>query len=635
MLAAIREKVQGWIAGIILGLIAIPFALFGIDYYFKDRQLNVAEVNGTEISVDTYRRALDNQKRSLQQMLGRNADLRLFESPEFKQRVLDGLVDEILVAAGADAAGYRLSDAELARNIREAPSLQRDGQFNRELYEAFVRSRGMDARNFEAALRRDFLVRQAESGYAQSAIITPTDVETLLRLQNQQREAAYAVLRPERVRDRVKVTAEAIEQEYQTNAERYRTPERVRIEYLRLAAEDIAKGIRLSDAEIQQALSESARAASAQEQRRASHILVKLPDKPDDAAEKAAMAKIQTLRAKLLAGGDFAALAKQHSEDPGSTAQGGDLGFVTRGAFVKEFEQALYALKKPGELSAPVRSQYGLHLIKLTAIKTATAAGVNRAKIEADLRARKAEERFIELSERFHNLVYEQADSLKPAAETLGLKIETSGWFTRAGSPDGITAERKVVDAAFDGDVLEQGRNSQAIEIGRNVLVALRIAAREPARQRPLAEVRADIEKQLFAKAQQAEVERLAQTAAQELAGGKSLEAVARQYGMEYQAARRLGRKQAGVDAQLIEALFKAAHPSDKKPVHGSTPLAGGSYAVFELKAVIEPDKANADVAEAANARRALETRRGRDYYDSYRTSLRQQAKIKLYKDQQ
>ncbi len=633
MLAAIREKVQGWIAGIILGLIAIPFALWGINYYFEGGQLNVAEVDGTAVSVDSYRRALDNQKRSLQQMLGRDADSRLFESPEFKQRVLDGLIDEILVAAGADAAGYRLSDAELARSIREAPSLQRDGQFDRGLYEAFVRSRGMDARGFEAALRRDFLVRQAESGYAQSAIVTPTEIETLLRLQNQQREAAYAVLRPERVRDRVKVAAEAIEQEYQANAERYRTPERVRIEYLRLAAEDIARDIRLSDEEIRQALADSAQAASAQEQRRASHILVKLPGQPDDAAEKAAMARLQGLRAKLLAGGDFAALARQHSEDPGSKAQGGDLGFVSRGAFVKEFEQALYALRKPGELSAPVRTQYGLHLIKLTGIQKAT-AGVDRAKVVAELRTRKAEERFIDLSERFHNLVYEQSDSLKPAAETLGLRIETSGWFTRAGSPGGITAERKIVDAAFDSEVLEQGRNSQAIEIGRNVLVALRIAAREPARQRPLAEVRADIEKQLFARAQQAEVERIAQAAVQELAAGKGLEAVARQYGMDYQPARRFGRRQAGVDAQLIEALFKAAHPDGGRPVHGSTPLAGAGYAVFELKAVIEPDKATADAADTTGIRRALEARRGRDYYDSYRAGLRERAKVKLYKDQ-
>jgi peptidyl-prolyl cis-trans isomerase D len=488
-------------------------------------------------------------------------------------------------------------------------------------------------RGFEAALRRDYLVRQAESGYAQSAIVTASDVDLLLRLEAQQREAAHAVLRPARVRDKVKVTAEAIEQEYQAHADRYRTPERVRIESLRLSADELAKGIRLSEDEIRQAMADATHAAGAQEQRRASHILVKLPDKADTAAEKAAMGRIQSLRARLLAGGDFAALAKAHSEDPGSAAKGGDLGVVGRGVFAKEFEQALYALKKPGELSGPVRTPYGLHLIKLTGIQGAS-AGVSRAKVETELRARKAEERFVELSERLHNLVYEQSDSLKPAAETLGLKIEASGWFTRGGSPGGLTAERKVIDAAFDPEVLEHGRNSPAIEIGRDTLVALRVVEREPARQRPLAEVRGEIEKQLLARAQQAEVERLAQAAVQDMAGGKGLEAVARQYGMDVQAVRRFARKQAGVDAQLVDALFKAAHPSDNKPVHGKAALADGSYAVFELKRVIEPESIKPDAAQVTAVRRALEARRGREYYDNYRAGLRQQAKVKVYKDQ-
>jgi len=636
VLATIREKVQGWIAGIILGLLAIPFALWGINYYFEGGQVKVAEVNGTDISVDAYRRALDDQKRSLQRMLGGKADARLFDTPEFRARVLDGQIDQILVAADVESAGYRLSDADLASEIRSAPTLQRDGKFDRQLYEQFVRSQGMDARGFENSLRRDFLVRQAQSGYAESVIVTAGDVEQLLKLEAQQREAAYAVLRLAHVRDRVKVSAEAIEQEYQSHADRYSTPERVRIQYLRLDANELAKNIRVSDDEVRQAMADASRSGGTAEQRRASHILVKLPENADADAEavKAATAKLQTLRAKVLAGGDFAALAKQHSEDTGSAAQGGDLGMVGRGAFVKEFEEALFALRKPGDLSGIVRSQYGLHLIKLTGIKRATAAKVNRAKVEADLKTRKAEERFVELSERFHNLVYEQPDSLKPAAETLGLKIETSGWFTRTGTPQGLTAERKIVDAAFDPEVLEQGRNSPAVELGRNTLIAVRIAEREHARQRPLAEVRTGIEKQLLLQGQQAEAQKLAQAAVGELAGGKRLETVARAYGLEVQSERRYSRKQPGTDGQFLDALFKAAHPEAGKPVFGSTPLADGSYAIFELNNVIEPDKVKTDTAEAAAVRRALNARRGSEYYDNYRAGLRQEAKIKRYKDQ-
>lgn len=636
MLSTIREKTQGWIAGIILGLIAIPFALWGINYYFEGSgRVDVAVVNGVEISVDTYRRALEDQRHALQQVLGRGADMRLFDTPAFHQRVLDGLIDEILLAHGIEAQGYRVSDAELSRKIRTAAQFQRDGQFDPRLYEALLRNAGMDARGFEARLRRDVLRRQEESGYAESVTLTQSDIDAVLRLQAEQREAAVAVLKPARLHDRVKVTSAAVEQEYTAHPERYKSPERVRVEYIRLSAADLAKSVHITDGEIRQAMHDAAQTSVAKDERRASHILIKLPAGADTAAEKAAMAKIQALRAKLQAGADFATLAKQNSEDPGSAAQGGDLGFVTRGTLAKEFEQALFGLKKPGDLSAPVRTSYGLHLIKLTGAKSASSApAVARSKVEADLKAHKAEERFFDLSEKFNNLVYEQPDSLRPAAEALGLKIETSGWFTRAGSSDGIAAQPKVLEAAFDPDVLEQGRNSNAIEVGTNSLVALHVVAHEPARVRPLNEVRTEIEESLLAIELRSEAQRLAQEAVGKLNTSGSLDSTARQYGMDYQAPRLYGRKTSGVEAPLLAALFQAAHPQADKPVYGSAILANGTVAVFALKRVVTAEKVADEGPEAAAARRLLEARRGQEYFDSYRTGLRQQAKIKIYKDQ-
>jgi peptidyl-prolyl cis-trans isomerase D len=391
----------------------------------------------------------------------------------------------------------------------------------------------------------------------------------------------------------------------------------------------------VSDDEVRKAMAEGAASAAGKEERRASHILIKLPQGADAQAEKAAMAKVQALRAQLLAGADFATLARKNSEDPGSAAQGGDLGFVSRGALVKEFEQTLFALKKPGELSAPVRTTYGLHLIKLTGVKAAPSApATTRAKVEAEIRARKAEERFFELSEKFHNLVYEQTDSLKPAAEVLGLKIETSGWFTRAGGGSGLVSQPKVIEAAFDPEVLTQGHNSNTLELDRSTLVALRMAAHEPRSQRPLAEVRSEIEKTLLASALQAEAERLAQEALGKLRAGESFETVARQYGMDTQATRLFTRKAVGADAQLLAALFKAGYPEGGKPVYGSAVLGDGAVAVFAVKHVTEPEKPATVGAEADALHKQVETRRGREYLESYLGGLRQQAKIKVYKDQ-
>jgi len=636
MLTSIREKTQGWIAAIILGLVTIPFALWGINTYFEGGgRLNVAEVNGVDIGVESYKRTLESQRRSLQQMLGRSVDPRLFDTPEFRQRVLDGLIDELLFVTDVEASGYRVSNAELSRQIRLAPQFQRNGQFDPKLYEALLRSEGLDVTGFEARLRRDALLRQAESGFAQSVIVLPSETQTLLKLQAQQREAKVAVLKPARLRDRIKISAKVIEQEYAANAERYQTPERVRVEYIRLAAVELAKDVRVSEDDVRKILAESIASTAGKEERRASHILIKLSQGADAQAEKAAMAKAQELRAKLLAGADFATLARNNSEDPGSAAQGGDLGFVGRGALAKEFEHTLFKLKKPGELSAPVRTSYGLHLIKLTGVKAAPSApAMTRIKAEADLRTRKAEERFFELSEKFQNLVYEQSDSLKPAADLLGLKIETSGWLTRAGGGSGIVAEPKIIAAAFDPEVLNQGRNSSSIEVGRNTLVALRIASHEPRKLRPLAEVRGEIEKTLLASALQAEAERLAQEALAKLRVGETFEDVARQYSMDSQASRLYARRAAGIDAQLLGALFKTAHPEGGKPAYGSAVLADGAVAVFALKRVMEPDRPAVVGAEADALRKLMEARRGREYLDSYRSGLRQQAKIKIYKDQ-
>ena len=636
MLSTIREKTQGWIASIILGLIAIPFALWGVNSYFEGgNRLSVAQVDGHEISMESYRRAVEEQRRLMQQSVRRGADLRFLDSPEFRQRVLDAMIDDVLSGADVEAQGYRVGNAELSKIILDAPQFQRNGKFDQSLYNLMLRNSGLDPRTFESQLRRDRAGRQMESGYAQSAIVTPSDLAAILRLSAQEREATLAVLGAASLRSRIKVNTAAIEQEYNTHPERYKTVERVRIEYIRLAAEDFMKSVRVSDEELRQALAEAQQGAAGKEGRRASHILVKVAGGSDAAAEKAAKAKIDGLRAKLLAGADFASLARQNSDDPGSAVQGGDLGQVNRGMLAKEFEEALYSLRKVGEISAPVKTGFGYHLIRLTGLESAvTLTASQRASVEQDLRKRKAEERYYEISERFQNLVYEQSDSLKPAAAALGLRIETSSWIGRGEAGSGLFANTKLLEAAFDPEVLAQGRNSSGIEVGPNVLVALRVAAHEPSRPRPLADVRVQIEQTLVEGQREEEASKLAQEILKRLDQGESLESVARQNGMNLTASRLYGRSVTGVDARLLNALFKAAQPVGGKSSYGSASLADGSLAIFGIKRVVEPEKVKLDGPEANAMRRLLEARRGREQFDSYRTGLRAGAKIKIYKDQ-
>ena len=405
MLTAIREKTQGWIAGIILGLLAIPFALWGVNSYFEtDAKLIVARVGDQDIGVNEYKNALEEQRRSLQQMYGRGLNPKMLDSPEFKLRTLDDLIDQALLAQDAQAQGYRIGNAELARRIAAISFFQRAGRFDQQAYTAALRTAGLNARGFEERMRREAMVKQAVDGFAYSTLVTKSDTEALLRLETQARQAAYVIIKPQQYIGTVVATATEIDDYYAANRDKFKTPERVRIDYIRFSAADINGKIQISEEDLQKAYAQDIERYTTPEQRRASHVLIRVAEGPDSDAK--ALQKIQELRKQLVSGADLAVLAKKHSEDPGSATKGGDLGYVTRnGSMVKEFEDVLFGLKK-GELSQPVRTSYGYHLIKLVDLKPLARKSYKevRADIESALRTHKAEEQFYELSEKLRNL---------------------------------------------------------------------------------------------------------------------------------------------------------------------------------------------------------------------------------------
>lgn len=635
MLQTIRDKVEGWIATLILGLITVPFALWGINSYFEgDSKIHVADVNGVKISVDSYRSALDQQRRSVQQYLGKNFHPSLIDTPDFKMRVAESLVQEVLVAKAAQDEGYRVGDSQLVQLIKQDPSFQRDGKFDSSLYQAFLRRSGKDARAFEALLRDDVVKRQFAAGYTETVLLTNTDLAATVGLLDQKREIGHVTLSPDKFAAKIQIAPAAVEAHYNAYADQYTSPERVRIEYLVLSAKELAKKIKLSEDDLRKAYNDELARFSTPEQRRASHILVTLAATAGAAEQKQALAKTEELRKQAVGGADFAQLAKQHSEDVGSSGNGGDLGLVERGLFPPEFEQAAFALKA-GEVSKPVRTKDGYHLIKVTALKPELRKPFQEVRdaIDKELRKRPAEEQFFEMAERFRRLTFEQADSLQPAAQVLGLKVAQTDWFTRAGG-SGIAADRKVVEAAFDPELHGQDRNSNAIEAGDNSLVAIRALGHEPAAQRPLAEVRASIEHTLRQEAARSAAAKAGEDLLATLTAGGDLETLAKQQGLSYSALKSLTRYQAtGVDPKLVETVFKAARPEGDKAVYGGAELSNGVYAVFVLKRV-EPGKPEqADPKVKVQARQLLSERRGAGLYGDYRGVLRKQATVKINAD--
>jgi peptidyl-prolyl cis-trans isomerase D len=627
MLSTIREKTQGIFATFILILVVVPFALWGINSYFDTgSKINVAKAGDIDISQVKYRREID-------RLRGRVEPATL-DNPQFKQRILDSLIDQALLVHDAETQGYRLSDARLAQTIRELPYFQHDGRFDSALYEATLRREGMNPHEFESRVREESLAMQVQAGLSESGFVTRTDVTALIRLLAQEREVAYAVISTDAVMPKGPVSEKEIEQYYSSHTELFQIPEQVRVEYLRFSAGDLNTGGQPTEEELKKAYAEEATRYVIPEKRRASHILISLPAQATDEQAKVALTKIQDIAKQARSGADFGALAKKYSMDSATSPGGGDLGEIRRGAIPKELEVTAFALK-PGEISQPVRSTYGYHLIKLTALtpeKRKPFADVRKELMDV-VRKRKGEEKFFELSEKFRNLVYEQPDSLVPASKALGLPIQKSDWFTRAGGP-GIAANPKVALAAFEPDVLAQVRNSDAIEVSSDTLVAIRVTDKQPAGRKPLAEVRAKIEQVLKQEQAKQEAGKLGEAWMRELQAGGSLEAIAKKRGFKYQSPKVFTRQTPpGVELRITEAAFRAARPEGGKPVYDLVDLGPQGYAVLALLRVRDTsDKAESSVQE--KARSLLLKRRGPDYYANYRAGLRQKAHIKIYADQ-
>jgi peptidyl-prolyl cis-trans isomerase D len=627
MLTTIREKTQGIIATFIIVLIAIPFALWGINSYFEGgSRLDVASINGEKISEQAYRSTLEGFRRQL--------DPRMADSPEVKRMVVDSLVEQTLLLRDAEERGFRLSDERLARTIRELPYFQNAGRFDPKLYESLLRREGIGVNEFEARRRTEAVTAQIQAGFVESGIVTATEVDRLVRLLQQRREVAYVTIEAERFRATTNVSEEEIQQYYNAHPELFRTQEQVRIEYVRLSAPELIRDYRPSEEELRRAYEEDSTKNQRPETRRAAHVLITLSPSASEEEVSRARAKIEAIEAEARGGADFAKLARTHSQDTDSAARGGDLGEIRTGVLPRALEEAVFALK-PGELTRPVRTEYGYHLAKLTAYTPAVQRPFAEMKpqLEKQLRQRKGEERFYEASERFRNLAYEQADSLLPAAEALGLKVETSDWFGRSGG-SGIAAQPRVVEAAFSPEVLEQKRNSDAIEVGGDTLVSIRIAGHRPAEAKPLGEVSAQIQRTLRQEAAEKTARDLGGKVVEELNAGQSLAAVARKHGLSVQGPKTLVRDQPqGFDRSIVEAVFRAPWPEAGAAVHGGVDLGSRGFAVYALTQVIEADPAKVDAETRDKARKLLAAQRGGGYYSAYRGALKQKADIKVHQD--
>ena len=598
MLQIIRDRAQGVFAWIIVILITVPFALWGIHQYFSGgASTAVAKVNGVEISQRDIQFAYLQRRQRLQQMLGDNFDPKLFSEKRLKQQVLQQLIAREALVQAVTKAGFRIGDSLLGAEIRAMPAFQQDGAFSSDLYTRALRAQGMQPAMFETQMRRDIVGSQLQAGIAASAFATKNEVDNYLRLQGQKRDIGYLELPVERFTDKVSVSDQEIGDYYDKHREQFVSPEKVSISYVELSLDEIAKDIDIPEAQLKARYKAQQDNFRTPEERRARHILIMSPPNADKAADEAARKKAQKVLDELHQGASFASLAKKYSDDPGSAKQGGDLGFFGRGVMDKSFEQAAFSLKV-GEVSGLVHSSFGYHIIKLEAVrggKVKPYAEVRDELLKEAQRA-KAGPQFYDEADRLANLAFEHPDSLETVADTLGLKVKQTEHFTRNGGK-GIAAKPKIVSAAYSEDVLA-GNNSEPVELGTNDLVVLRIRDHVPSAQRPLKDVREEVASRLQRQKAQDAARTAAEKIQQRIAKGEDPKHVADEFEVEWKRKDGLKRNGGEVGATIVRAAFAMARPSSKdKPTAQEVELKSGDQAVVALYAVVNPEVTKVDEA--------------------------------------
>ncbi len=616
------------VVGIILGLLAIPFAFFGVDFYFRggDTVDSVAQVGRVPITSREFAEALQVQQDQIRQQLQGRADPALLDSPQLRERVLDRLVDERVAYATAIKRGIIVSSAELQAVIAATPNFREnsgEGAFSRPLYEAQLRTWRTSEAAYEDLLRRNLILGRLAGTLPATGFVPAAVVERLYRIGQQAREVSQVVLAPAQFAAGAKVERSEAEAFYEANKASFMLPEKVRVEYLILSLDSIQKQVKVSPEEVKQYFEERRKQFEAAEERRARHILITTP--PNASAEQKAKARARA--AEMLAQAQqapkrFAELAKENSEDPGSAAEGGDLGFFARGRMVKPFDDAVFALKQ-GEIAGPIETQYGYHVILLEEIKAPTGPRFETVarEVEAELIQAQASRRFAEEAESFSNLVYEQPDSLQPAVEQFKLELQRSGWITReGGADDPLLSNEKFLRVLFTDDVVKDRRNSEAVEVMPNMIVSARVIEHELARQRPFADVQAQIAGRL---AQEKAAKLAFEEGEARLARLKRGEAVA----MAWSAPQMVTReRRAGLHDEGVRAVFGAG--TAKLPAYAGVAAPDGRYVLYRISKVV--DAAAVDAQMRSGLARQIERIAAQEVAAAALQSWRKAADVKI-----
>ena len=611
MLQDIRANAQGTIAKIIVGLLIISLSIWGMDAIIGgfSGEPSVASVNGNDITEREFLRTvqMESQQR-LQQM--DNPDPSLLDDDQIRQDVLEGLIIEAVLAQDAQNQGLELTEQDIDALITQMPQFQVDGQFNRDRFVSAVRNAGIGVAEFREMMRKSYVVNQIRTAIAQSALVAPQNAEQLLAIQDQTRDFRILTVSADSVADDVEVTEADIESYYQEHRDEFRLPEQIDAAYITLSQEALAKAVDVSEAEVREYYNQQAE-EYAREERRASHILIEAGDQADET--------ITTIQQRLEEGDSFAELAEEYSTDTVSAREGGDLGFAGRGVFDETFENALFELEQ-GEVSGPVETAFGVHLIKLEEIRRTDPPSFDDLKEELrrELARSKAKDRFAEARSQLADAAY-AADDLQGPAEELGLQVQTVDGVTRDGGPEPFD-HAGLVRQLYSDDVLEGGYNTELVDVADNVSVVARVREYQEPKQQELAEVREEIRDIVRARKVREALSERAQVLADRVeAGEQPMED-------QWQRFEDQGRSGIQLDTSVVQKVFSMKRPEQGESVV-DTAVTDSQATVIALEAVNQPE-VERDDQQYRQLRDFLAQMEGQREYQAYQQYLRDNAEI-------
>ena len=623
MLQSIRDNSQGIVAKVIVGLIVVTFALFGVESLVSlTAGSNApASVNGEEITEQELYQATQIQRRQLLSQMGENANPALLDENVISGMVLESLIEQKALLISAQDKGLYVSDRMLDQMIIDTPDFQIDGKFNSDQFQAVLRNAGLTPLMYRDLMRKERILAQEANAYQLSSFVVPAQLKQVVDLETQTRSGNYFTMPLDIEAAKVAVTDDEIKARYDQERSSLTTPEQVVIEYIVLDKQAMRDAITVTDEELQSEYQQRQASFAPQNERHVAHILVEIsPDQDDEAA----LAKAESIKSQLDQGAAFDELAKAESDDIGSAQSGGDLGNVTTGMLSEPFDNAMLALK-PGDVSEPVRTEFGYHIIKLISETESTMPSFEELKrsLEDDIVTRKVESEYVEGLEQLADTTYSAGDLAEPS-EVMGLPIEVSAPFDRSGGADVFTSNAQVIEAAFADEQLNEGLNSAPIEIDQDRTMVLRVKDHFEPRELSLEEVSDQLRDQIAYDNASKALNEKADSKLAALNSGTSLSMAADD--AQVNALESLSRSASSAPAEVVGKLFAMPHP-DGAPTASKAVLADGSVAVIQLTAVTQSEAAeNEDTLNAMG--QYLASMKGQEAYKMVAKSVTDSAEI-------